>query len=96
VDEPNRDELSLAAAEALAQRILAMIDASEAAIRSSATVVVTDRHDADRAQVASDLEGLRRAHRHPGRGLEEADLQWLRATFSEGLLRTGAIYGVRP
>jgi hypothetical protein len=96
VDESNRDELSLAAAEALAQRILAMIDASEAAIRSSATVVVTDRHDADRAQVASDLEGLRRAHRHPGRGLEEADLQWLRATFSEGLIRTGAVYGVRP
>jgi hypothetical protein len=96
VDAPNRDELSLEAAEALAQRILGMIDANEAAIRRAAEVVVTDRHDADRARVASDLEGLRRAHRHPGRGLEEADLQWLRATFSEGLVRTGAIYGVRP
>jgi hypothetical protein len=36
------------------------------------------------------------AQRHPGRGLEEADLEWLRQTFSDGLLRTGAIYGVRP
>jgi hypothetical protein len=96
VDEPNRDELSLEAAEALAQRILAMIDANEAVIRRAAKVVVTDRHDADRARVASDLEGLRRAHRHPGRGLEEAELQWLRTTFSAGLVRTGAVYGVRP
>lgn len=96
MDEPNRVELSLDAAEALAHRILAMIDANEAASRSAATVGVTGHHDADRARVVSDLEGLRRAHRHPGRGLEEADLQWLRATFSEGLIRTGAVYGVRP
>ena len=96
MDEPQRVELSLAAAEALARRILATIDVNEAAIRSAATVVGTGHHDADRARVVSDLEGLRRAHRHPGRGLEEADLQWLRATFSEGLIRTGAVYGVRP
>jgi hypothetical protein len=28
--------------------------------------------------------------------LEEADLAWLRRTFSDGLIRTGAVYGVRP
>ncbi len=95
MDEPSR-ELSLDAAETLAHRILEMIDANEAADRGAATAAVTDRHEADRARVASDLEGLRRAHRHPGRGLEEADLRWLRATFSEGLVRTGAAYGVRP
>jgi hypothetical protein len=94
VDE--RTVLTVEAAEAFAQRILAMIDAHEAAIRQSASVVVTDRHDADRARVAADLEGLQMAQRHPGRGLEEADLEWLRQTFSDGLLRTGAIYGVRP
>ena len=49
MDEPNRVELSLDAAEALAQRILAMIDAKEAVIRRAAEVVVTDHHDADRA-----------------------------------------------
>jgi hypothetical protein len=58
--------------------------------------VVTDRHDADRARIAADLEGLRRADRLPGRGLEEADLLWLRAVFSDGLIRTAALYGVRP
>jgi hypothetical protein len=91
-----RTVLTVVAAEAFAQRILAMIDANEAVFRREAEVVVTDRHDADRARVAADLEGLQRAQRHPGRGLEEADLEWLRQTFSDGLLRTGAIYGVRP
>jgi hypothetical protein len=88
--------LTIDEAEALAERTLAMIDANEAVIRRAAKVVVTDRHDADRARVAVDLEGLRRAHRPPGRGLEEPDLQWLRTTFSDGLLRTAALYGVRP
>jgi hypothetical protein len=83
----DRPDLSVADAEAFAQRVLAVIDATSA---------LTERHDADRARVASDLEGLRRAHRHPGRGLEEVDLAWLRRTFSDGLIRTGAIYGVRP
>jgi hypothetical protein len=83
----DRPDLSVADAEAFAQRILAVIDAKSA---------LNERHDADRARVASDLEGLRRAHRHPGRGLEEADLAWLRRTFSDGLIRTGAIYRVRP
>jgi hypothetical protein len=91
-----RKSLTLDEAEALAQRTLAMIDASEAVIGKAATVVVTDRHDADRARVAADLEGLRRADRRPGRGLEEPDLQWLRTTFSDGLLRTAALYGLRP
>jgi hypothetical protein len=91
-----RETLTLDEAEALAQRTLAMIDANEAVIRRAAKVVVTDRHEADRARVAVDLEGLRRADRPPGRGLEEPDLQWLRMTFSHGLLRTAALYGVRP
>jgi hypothetical protein len=94
VDE--RTVLTVDAAEAFAQRILAMIDANEAANRQAASAAVSDRHNADRARVASDLEGLQMAQRHPGRGLEEADLEWLRQTFSDGLLRTGAIYGVRP
>jgi hypothetical protein len=94
VDE--RTVLTVDAAEAFAQRILAMIDANEAANRQVASAAVSDRHNADRARVASDLEGLQMAQRHPGRGLEEADLEWLRQTFSDGLLRTGAIYGVRP
>ena len=91
-----REPLTLEEAEALAERTLAMIDANESVIRQAAKVVVTDRHDADRARVAADLEGLQRAHRLPGRGLEEPDLQWLRMIFSDGLLRTAALYGVRP
>jgi hypothetical protein len=93
---PAAEELTLEQAEALARRTLAMIDANEAVIRRAAKAVVTDRHDADRARVAVDLEGLRRAHRPQGRGLEEPDLKWLRMTFSDGLLRTAALYGVRP
>jgi hypothetical protein len=73
--------LTIDEAEALAERTLAMIDANEAVICRAAKAGVTDRHDADRARVAVDLEGLRRAHRPPGRGLEEPDLQWLRTTF---------------
>jgi 4-hydroxy-tetrahydrodipicolinate synthase len=95
VDEPAGTVLSLPEAEEFAQRVLAKIDADDAVVRSAARVAGIDRHDADRARVASDLEGLRRAQRHPGRGLEEADLEWLRATFTEGLLRIGAVYGVR-
>ena len=83
-------------AEALAQRTLAVIDADEAATRTAGTGGVTHRHDADRARIAADLEGLQRADRLPGRGLEEADLLWLRAVFSDGLIRTAALYGVRP
>jgi len=92
----DRPDLSVADAEAFARRILAGIDADEEVVRRAAKPALTERHDADRARVATDLEGLRRAHRHPGRGLEEADLAWLRRTFSDGLIRTGAIYGVRP
>jgi hypothetical protein len=90
------EPLTFEQAEAFAQRILAMIDANEEVLRRATEAVVTDRHDADRARVATDLEGLRIADRRPGRGLEEADLQWLRATFSDSLIRTGALYGVRP
>jgi hypothetical protein len=96
VRQAGRDGLTIEQAEVLAQRTLAMIDANQEVIRKAAQVVVTDRHDADRARIAADLEGLRRAHRPPGRGLEEADLQWLRTTFSDGLVRTAALYGVRP
>ena len=85
------EPMGIADAEAFAQRVLATIDEHPAS-----AVVDPDRHDADRARVAADLEGLRRAQRHPGRGLEEADLHRLRATFSDGLIRTGAVYGVRP
>jgi hypothetical protein len=90
------EPMSVAKAEAFAQRVLARIDANEAVIRPATAVVDSERHDADRARVAADLEGLRRAQRHPGRGLEEADLHRLRTTFSDGLIRTGAVYGVRP
>ena len=55
-----------------------------------------DRHDADRARVASDSRGVADGAAASRPGLEEADLEWLRQTFSDGLLRTGAIYGVRP
>jgi hypothetical protein len=96
VRETGDAELTIEQAETLAQRTLAMIDANEAVIRKAAKAVVTDRHDADRARVAADLEGLRRAHRPPGRGLEEPDLHWLRTNFSDGLIRTAALYGVRP
>jgi hypothetical protein len=92
----DRSDLSVADAEAFARRIVAAIDADEEALRRAADAAPAERHDADRARVASDLEGLRRAHRHPGRGLEEGDLAWLRRTFSDGLLSTGAIYGIRP
>jgi hypothetical protein len=90
------EPLTLEQAEDLARRTFAMIDADEQAIRETATAVVADRYDADRSRVAADLEGLRMAHRSPGRGLEEPDLQWLRTTFSDGLIRTAALYGVRP
>ena len=46
-------------------------------------------------------DGRRRyaGHGNPapqGRGLGEPDLQWLRTTFADSLLRTAALYGVRP
>jgi hypothetical protein len=91
-----QDPMTSEEAEALAQRTLAAIDSDEAAVRTAATAVGTHRHDADRARIAADLEGLQRADRLPGRGLEESDLLWLRAVFSDGLIRTAALYGVRP
>jgi len=90
------EPMGIADAEAFAQRILATIDEHQASAVVDPDRHDPDRHDADRARVAADLEGLRRAQRHPGRGLEETDLHRLRATFSDGLIRTGAGYGVRP
>ena len=66
-------------------------------MRRAAKAGVNERHDADRARVASRPRGAAPGPPAiPARRLEEPDLAWLRRTFSDGLLRTGALYGVRP
>jgi hypothetical protein len=92
-------ELTLPDAEALARRALAMIDANAEAIRRAARVALTDRHDTDRSRIADDLDGLRTVENLAGLGLPEpaaGEVVRLRTTFSDGLLRTAALYGVRP
>ena len=96
VDIADRPPLTVEQAETPAQRILAMIDANEQVIRRAARAVVPERHDADRQRVAVDVGAA------PGRGnggqgeLADATAEWLRTTFSTGLLRTAALSGVKP
>jgi hypothetical protein len=76
---------------------MAMIDANEQVIRRAARAVVSERHDADRQRVAVEVEGLRRVEQLAGRGeLADGTAEWPRTTFSTGLFRTAALYGVKP
>jgi hypothetical protein len=68
VDTADGARLTLEQGDRLAERTLAMIDASEEGLRRAAGAVVSERHDADRQRVASDLDGLRRVDPLVGSG----------------------------
>jgi hypothetical protein len=87
--------LTLDEGEALAPCTLAMIDANQAVIQRAGRVVLNDRHETDRARVASDLHGLREVERLGAAG--SPDPPWCPGSGPPSptdLRRTAALYGV--
>jgi hypothetical protein len=81
------EPLTLAEAEALAQRTRAMIDANEVVTGRGRPRRGPDRYDTDRARVATDRNGLRQVERLVTAGLPDGPVApWLPTTFPTGCL----------